>query len=158
MRRLTLLLFIILLGAFCAAAQFTVYDEATLKKGEFIFAAVYRNGSVQNEKLTSKLMGRDLPYRIILPQDTRRQTHLNGFLLSIFFTDLPVISTTGQIRRGSLNLPKVQISSSSHRKARTAGTPTARAKADDKYESYISQGVDPEIDKKFRRSQIAIIE
>ena len=43
---------------------FTVYDGQTLRKGEYTFT-VYAD--VQTEQLTSKLMARDMPYRIVLP-------------------------------------------------------------------------------------------
>ena len=67
MRRLSLFLSTVLLASFSATAQFTVHDGATLKKGELTFSVAYEGGEVQNQKLASKLMGRELPYRIILP-------------------------------------------------------------------------------------------
>src|SRR5262245_31391263 len=46
---------------------FTTYDGQTLRKGEYTFSAAYFE--VQTLKLTSKLMARDMAYRVILPWD-----------------------------------------------------------------------------------------
>src|SRR5688572_817142 len=49
------------------ASIMTVYDGEPLRKGEFTFSGVYSRRDLRTEKLSSTLMAREMPYRIVLP-------------------------------------------------------------------------------------------
>lgn len=125
---------------------FTVYDGKTLRKGDFTFK--YLDAEVRSEKLASKLMGREMPYRILLPapiqHDNRRfpviyllhglTGHFNNWTdktkLAEYASEKNVIIVTPEGEDGWY----------------TDGATNGR----DKYESYIIKELIPEIDKKFR--------
>ncbi len=150
MRRLSLLLSIVFLASLCSAAQFTVYDGTLLRKGEYTFSAAYPGGSVQDEKLSSKLMGRDMPYRIILPARYLTENSSERFpvvyLLHGLTGHFSNWTDKTRIARlvGSANFIIVTPEGEDGWYTDSATKPT------DKYDSYIIKELIPEIDKKFR--------
>ena len=150
MRRLALFSSILFLASFAAAAQLTVYDGATLRKGEFTFSAAVPGSSVQNEKLTSKLMGRDLPYRIILPARYSAENSSERFPVVYLlhglsghfdnWTDKTRIARLAESANFIIVTPEGE----------DGWYTDSATKPADKYESYIIRELIPEIDKRFR--------
>jgi putative tributyrin esterase len=140
---------------------FTVYDGETLLKGEYSFSKEYSNfdADVQEQKLSSKLMGRDMPYRVITPvekavaKDTRYPViYLLHGLTGHFnnWTDLTKISDYAAAYKVIIVMPE----------GGDGWYTDSVSKTDEKWESYIVQELIPEVDKKFRtntgRNQRAI--
>jgi S-formylglutathione hydrolase FrmB len=128
-------------------------DGQSLRKGEYTFAAAYSNLSnadVQNAELNSKLMGRKMPYRIILPAGYQTSNDkvrypviylLHG--LSGHFdnwTDKTKVAADA----ANFNFIIVTPEGGDGWYTDSATVPT------DKFESYIVKELVPEIDKKYR--------
>lgn len=149
MSRISLLTSIILLASFCATAQFTVYDGGPFRKGEFTFSVAYP-GAVREEKLTSKLMGRDLPYRIILPARYETEGSSERFPVVYLLHGL-----SGHFDNWTNKTRIAQLSESANfiivtPEGGDGWYTDSVSKADGKWESYIVQELMPEVDKKFR--------
>ena len=150
MRRLQLFLSVVLLTSLSASAQFTVYHAETAKKGGFTFSSYYSRGSVQNEKLASKLMGRDLPYRIILPARYATANSSERFPVVYLLHGL-----TGHFDNWTDKTRIAQLAESANfiivtPEGEDGWYTDSATKAADKYESYIIKELIPEIDKKYR--------
>ena len=150
MRRLALFSSILFLASLAAAAQLTVYDGATLRKGEFTFSAAVPGSSVQNEKLTSKLMGRDLPYRIILPARYSAENSSERFPVVYLLHGL-----TGHFDNWTDKTRIARLAESANfiivtPEGEDGWYTDSATKPADKYESYIIRELIPEIDKRFR--------
>ena len=126
----------------------TVYDGETLRKGEFIFSGTYKP-TVRDEKISSVLMGREIPYRIILPASysnfpTRRfpVVYLLHGLTGHFdnWTDRTNVEDLADSRAFIIVTPEGE----------NGWYTDSASKPTDKYESYIVKELIPEIDKKFR--------
>lgn len=126
---------------------FTVYDGDTLRKGEFTFSLP----ELRTEKLASKLMGREMLYRVITPfgyadaaNSAKRYPviYLLHGLTGNFanWTDRTKLSEY----LGSMNA--IIVTPEGENGWYTDGA----TNANDKYESYIVKELIPEIDKKFR--------
>ncbi len=110
---------------------------------------IIRPTTVENHKLDSKLMGREMPYRVILPYHYRRNE----------LKDLPVVyllhGLTGHFDNWT---DKTELAKYAREYKFIIVTPEGSdgwytdsvSAANDKYESYIVQELIPEIDKKFR--------
>ncbi|MEP7149324.1 MAG: alpha/beta hydrolase family protein [Acidobacteriota bacterium] len=144
MRRLSHLLFILLLAGSCSLAQFTVYDGQTLRKGAYSFTT-----KQESHRLNSKLMGREMPYIALLPdhydpQDSRKYSTvylLHG--LSGHFDNWTLktkIAETAAFCQCIVITPEGDDS----------WYTDSSSKPNDKYESYVIKELIPEIDKKFR--------
>jgi putative tributyrin esterase len=128
---------------------FTVYDGKTLRKGEYTFTKSYPEAS--NETLASKLMGRDMPYRVVLPAGYHDQKNSS--------TRYPVIyllhGLTGHFNNWT---DKTKIADYSATINAIIVTPEGEdgwytdgaTKPNDKYESYIITELIPAVDTKFR--------
>ena len=150
MRRLALFSSILFLASLAAAAQLTVYDGATLRKGEFTFSAAVPGSSVQNEKLTSKLMGRDLPYRIILPARYSAENSSERFPVVYLLHGL-----TGHFDNWTDKTRIARLAESANfiivtPEGEDGWYTDSATKPADKYESHIIKELIPEIDKRFR--------
>jgi hypothetical protein len=133
-----------------AASTFTTYDEKTLRQREFIFSRRLVPGEVKTERLISKLMGREMPYRIVLP---------DGYSTDSSSKRYPVIyllhGLTGHYDKWT---DKTKLASLPTGGNTIIVTPEGEdgwytdsaAKPNDKYESYIIKELIPEIDTKFR--------
>lgn len=124
--------------------QLTVYDGTTLRKGEFRFA---RDAS--DHKLTSKLMAREMPYRVVLPTGYNQTASVRYPVVYLLhgltghYTNWTDRTTIGL---GSDQPPVIIVTPEGDDGWYTDST----AKVNDKYESYIVQELIPEIDRKFR--------
>lgn len=129
---------------------FTTYDGTTLRKGEFTFSVAYAP-DVRTDKLSSTLMARDMPYRIILPMgysdpgnSAKRYpvVYLLHGLMGHFdnWTDRTRIAEISS----SQNLIIVTPEGDNGWYTDSAAHPKH------KYESYIVKELIAEIDKKFR--------
>jgi putative tributyrin esterase len=133
---------------------FSTYDEETLRKGDFVFAAAYstasRGDTVEDAKLASNLMRRDMPYRIILPARYSTKDSTERFPVVYLLHGL-----TGHYTNWT---DKTKIAGFAASQNFIIVTPEgddgwytdSTAKPNDKYESYIIKELIPEIDKKFR--------
>lgn len=128
-----------------AAAQFTVSDTGTLKKGEFLFG-----GYPLEYKLDSKLMGREIPYIVVVP---------NGYSGENNDERYPVIyllhGLTGHFDNWTEKTDIAKYASTNNiilvmPEGGDGWYTDSAAVANDKYESYIIEELLPEIDKKFR--------
>lgn len=135
------------------ASVFTVYDEETLKKGAFIFSASFlqRDRSVEDEKFRSKAMGREMPYRVILPSEYSNQASAAKrfpvvYLLHGLFghfdnwTDRTKLTTYAGEHNFIIVTPE----------GGDGWYTDSATVANDRYESYLIRELIPEIDKKFR--------
>ena len=128
----------------------TVYDGTTLSKGEFRFASAYLASDVKTERLVSKLMGRDMPYRIVLPASYSAQNSSERFPVVYLlhgltghydnWTDKTKLATLPASRDVIIVTPEGE----------NGWYTDSVARPSDKYESYIIKELIPEIDKKFR--------
>ena len=137
-------LLFILLTAFCAFAQ-TPKAAATpfTIKGDGNYAPA------KEEKLKSALMGREMPYRVILPQGYASRTDerfpviyllhgLTGHYTN--WTDLTKLNIYAQAYKFIIVTPE----------GGDGWYTDSVANASDKYESYIIQELIPEVEKKYR--------
>jgi putative tributyrin esterase len=150
MRRLSLLISVILLASFAGAAQFTVYDGELLRKDEFTFSVAHQGGSVKDVKLASKLMGRDMPYRIILPERYSTPNSSERFPVVYLLHGLTGHYNNWTDKTRIARLPESANFIIVTPEGEDGWYTDSSAKPVDKYESYIIQELIPEIDKKFR--------
>lgn len=158
------LLFVTAFGAFVSTAQttapiaspartgdptgiFTNYDGQPIRKGEYAFSTGYGTAT---EDLDSKLMGRKLPYRIILPADYSSLNETPRY---------PVIYLLHGLTGSFANwTDKTKLAEYVAKHKFIIVTPEGGngwytdsvSERDNKYESYIVKELIPEIDKKFR--------
>lgn len=135
-------------------AQFTVYDGTTQKKGEYTFSAAYPNyrvAEVKTDKLDSKLMGREMPYRIILP-DGYDQKGNEGkrypvlYLLHGLTGHFNNWTDSAKLAKHAAPYDAIIVTPEGENGWYTDGA----TNANDKYESYIIKELIPEVDKRFR--------
>lgn len=124
------------------AASFPVYAQTTP------LPAIYFRTTVENYKLNSKLMAREMPYRVILPSDYAKRSD-----------NFPVIyllhGLTGHFDNWS---DKTKIAEYSAKYNCIIVMPEGAngwytdsiSDSNDRFESYITKELIPEIDKKFR--------
>lgn len=126
---------------------FTTYDGNTLRKGEFVFFL----GETRTEKIASKLMARDLAYRVIVPSGYSEAANAQ--------TRFPVIYLLHGLTGNFANwTDRTKLAEYVAEKNVIIVTPEGEdgwytdgaTNANDKYESYIIKELIPEIDKKFR--------
>ncbi|HUR97084.1 MAG TPA: alpha/beta hydrolase family protein [Pyrinomonadaceae bacterium] len=132
------------------ASTFTTYDGQSLKKGEFKFAALYNAGSVKDEKLTSKLMAREMPYRIILPARYSAEKSTERFPVVYLLHGL-----TGHYTNWTDKTKIAELASSQNfiivtPEGEDGWYTDSTTKPNDKYESYIIKELIPEVENKFR--------
>lgn len=130
---------------------FTTYDAQTLRRGEYKFSEAYDNEvvTVQDQKLASKLMGREMPYRVVLPASYASAKDKKYPVLYLLH------GLTGHYNNWT-DMTKIREHAAAYEMIIV--TPEGGdgwyvdsvSKADDKYESYIIQELIPEIEKKFR--------
>jgi putative tributyrin esterase len=125
---------------------FTVYDGGPLRKGEFTFATPPRT---TEEKLSSALMGREMPYKVIVPADyqtnpTKRYPVI--YLLHGLFGHYDNWTSKTSIESDTLNRGVIIVTPEGGDGWYTDSV----ALPNHKYESYIIKELIPEIDKKFR--------
>lgn len=129
---------------------FTVYDGEPLRKGEFTFSTAYSTAyRNSDEKLSSALMKRDMPYRIILPTDystnsTKRYPVI--YLLHGLFGHFDNWTSKTSIEKDVANRNVIIVTPEGDNGWYTDST----AGANQNYESYIIKELIPEVDKKFR--------
>jgi S-formylglutathione hydrolase FrmB len=131
---------------------FTVYDGETVRKGEFAFSEAFASPhTVSTEYLDSKLMGKKMPYNILLPA--------NYFDKDSTGRRFPVVyllhGLTGNFNNWASRTKIADYAASYDVIIVTPeggdGWYTDNLKKDgDKYESYIINELIPEIDKKYR--------
>ncbi len=123
------------------------YDGATLRKGEFVFFL----GETRTEKISSKMMGRELAYRVIVPSGYSEALNAQ--------TRYPVIYLLHGLTGNFANwTDRTKLAEYAAGKNVIIVTPEGEngwytdgaTNANDKYESYIIKELVPEIDKKFR--------
>jgi S-formylglutathione hydrolase FrmB len=142
--RLSGLILFLLLAVSVVPAQFRAYDGQAMRRGLYAFER-----DLVEQKVASKLMGREMPYRIILPTTYKQSTNerypvvylLHG-LMGHFnnWTDKTRIGLGSNARNFIIVTPEGE----------DGWYTDSASKASDKYESYIIQELIPEIDKKFR--------
>ena len=129
---------------------FTVYDGGPLRKGDFTVSPGHNGPTVRNEKLTSKLMGREMPYRVVLPSDYGNEKSSERFAVIYLLHGL-----TGHFDNWT---DKTKLAEYIATRRMIVVTPEGEngwytdsaTKSTDKYESYIIKELIPEIDKNFR--------
>lgn len=130
---------------------FTIYDGATLRKGEYTFSAANRVLDVQNAKFASKLMAREMPYRVIVPTsytDPKKSGDRYPvlYLLHGLFGHFDNWTDKAKVAEYAGNYDFIIVTPEGG-----DGWYTDSATVqNDKYESYIVKELIPEIDKKFR--------
>ncbi len=123
------------------------YDGQTLRKGEFTFGPL----KVQDENLDSKLMGREMPFRVILPmgyEDTANAAKrypvvylLHGLTGSHRnWTDLAKLAEYAKPLGAIIVTPEGE----------NGWYTDGATNANDKYESYMTKELIPVVDKRFR--------
>jgi Predicted esterase len=134
---------------------FTVYDGGPLRKGDFTFTYASSHASnppfVQDEKIASKLMGRELPYRVIMPAGYAEAANAAKRYPVIYLLH----GLTGHFNNWT---DRTKITEYIDKMNVIIVTPEGEdgwytdgaTNANDKYESYIVKELIPEIDKKFR--------
>jgi putative tributyrin esterase len=163
--RSTAVLTIVLCGAICGFAQTAPPQSAqlsgfegtsilpALSKGELKFAFEYRRPELREESISSVLMGRSMPYRVILParysdpKNTNRRYPVLYLLHGLTgrynnWTDLTKIDEVYATDDLIIVTPEGE----------NGWYTDSAAKPADKYESYIVKELIPAIDKKFRTS------
>jgi S-formylglutathione hydrolase FrmB len=132
---------------------FAVYDEETLKKGDFVFSASFlqRDRSVEDEKFPSKAMGREMPYRVILPSDYSNQASAAKRFPVVYLLH-------GLFGHFDNWTDKTKLIDYASEHAFIIVTPEggdgwytdSSTVPNDRYETYLIKELIPEIDKKFR--------
>lgn len=155
-----ILIFVLVLGVLFSAAQtpspsvsptptgvFTTYDGQPIRKGEYTVSIAYSTAAVE---LDSKLMGRKMSYRIILPTDYSNLNETSRY---------PVIYLLHGLTGSFANwTDKTKLTEYAAKSKFIIVTPEGAngwytdsiSAPNDKYESYIVKELIPEIDKKFR--------
>lgn len=122
---------------------FTVYNGGGLRKGDFNFPP-----KVSTENLHSKLMGRAMSYRIIIPADIPHDNRRFSVIYLLHGLTGHFDNWTDRTKlaeyAGEMNV--IIVTPEGEDGWYTDGA----TKANDKYESYIIKELVPEIDKKFR--------
>jgi putative tributyrin esterase len=126
---------------------FTVYDRSTLRKGEYTFFL----GETRTEKLASKLMARELSYRVIVPsgysETTNAQTRYPVvYLLHGLTGNFANWTDRTKLAEYAAGMNVILVTPEGENGWYTDGA----ANANDKYESYIVKELIPEIDRRFR--------
>lgn len=126
---------------------FTVYDQGRLRKGDYTFSLP----EVQTNQLDSRLMGRKMPYRIVLPfgyADAKNSALRYPVIYLLHglggeysnWTDRTKLHEYLEMREAILVTPD----------GGSGWYTDSVSKPDEKWESYIVQELITEIDKKFR--------
>ena len=137
-------------GAQGPVSVFTVSDGETLRKGEFTFSGLNSAREIKTEKLPSKMMKREMPYRVVLPSDYSAPQSAKRYPVVYLlhglsghydnWTDRTKLAESDAGRGFIIVTPEGENGWYTD----SASTP------DDKYESYILRELIPEIDKRFR--------
>ncbi|MGQ0543405.1 MAG: alpha/beta hydrolase [Blastocatellia bacterium] len=125
-------------------SQFTAYDGQTFRKGEFVFKV-----TPQNFKLNSKLMGKEMPYRVLLPfqyEDHNLVRYPVIYLLHGLTGHYDNWTEKTKLGEYIVGHKVIIVTPEGDNGWYTDSATTANHK----YESYIVQELIPEIDKKFR--------
>lgn len=132
-----------------ATSVFAVHDGEQANRGEYTFTSS-RLAEVRNDKLPSKLMAREMPYRIILPNNYSEAAAAKRYpvlylLHGLFghfdnWTDKTKLAEYASSREFIIVTPE----------GNDGWYTDSTVKPTDKYESYIIKELIPEIDKKFR--------
>jgi putative tributyrin esterase len=143
-----------LLCAFCfvllIAGQLAAFERNGPSTSEFIFSRGYGRHVVREEKLASKLMGRDMPYRILLPDDYTNENNTERFPVIYLLHGLMGHFNNWSDRTklaGYLADYRVIVVTPEGGDGWYTDSSTV---PNDKFESYIIKELIPEIDKKFR--------
>ncbi len=123
------------------------WNSTTLKRGEFTFGPL----EVRTEKLESKLMGREMPFRVILPKgyddaaDASKRYPVIYLLHGLTgnyanWTDRTDIAEAARWLNAIIVTPEGE----------NGWYTDSVTKPDDRHESYIVKELIPEIDKRFR--------
>lgn len=132
----------------------TTYDSEKLEKGELEFSShysPYASPDVREEKLTSSLMGRPMPFRVVLPAGYSNADNSS--------TRYPVIYLLHGLMGHYNNwTDQTRLAELVARSSVIVVTPEgsdgwytdSATKENDKYESYIIHELIPDIDKRFR--------
>jgi putative tributyrin esterase len=135
------------------ASILSVYDGETLKKSEYKFSVLLASEKpeVRTETLASKLMGRDIPYRVILPTGYDAKER-NGQRYPVVYL---LHGLSGHFENWTTRTRLVDYAASFEMIIVTPegedGWYTDNLTADNQmYESYIVKELIPEIDKKYR--------
>ena len=127
---------------------FTVNGGGTLRKGEFTFQL--QPSEVKTGKLTSKLMGRDVPYRIVLPARYSTENSSERFPVVYLLHGLSGHYTNWTDKTRVAQLPDSANFIIVTPEGEDGWYTDSATKANEKYESYIIKELIPDIDKKFR--------
>lgn len=123
---------------------FTVYDGKTLRKGEFVFKVL-----PQTFQLNSKLMGREIPYRVLLPLQYEERNQIRYpviYLLHGLTGHFDNWTDKTKLGEYMVGRKVIIVTPEGENGWYTDGA----TNANDKYESYIIKELIPEIDKRFR--------
>lgn len=129
----------------------TVDDGRPLRKGEFTFSQAYSPSRVRTEKLASSLMGREMPYRVVLPPNYSDEKSTPQRFAVVYLLH----GLTGHYDNWTDRTRLAELAAARNLLIVTPegddGWYTDSAtRPGDKYESYIIRELVPEIDKKFR--------
>ncbi len=129
---------------------FTTYEGKRLSGGEFTFHASVRGFSVEDHKLASKLMGREMPYRVILPSAYNHRDSSQRFpviyLLHGLNGHFNNWTENAKLADHAAKYPVIIVTPEGGDGWYTDSV----SSQNDKFESYIVQELMPEIEKRFR--------
>ena len=131
--------------------KYKIAEGESLRKGEFTFSGAYSRPQVRTEKLSSALMGRDIPYRIVLPAKYSDEKLATQRFPVVYLLH----GLTGHYDNWTDKTKLAEVSAAQDLIIITPegdnGWYTDSAtKLNEKYESYVIKELIPEIDKKFR--------
>ncbi len=126
---------------------FTTYDGSVLRKGEFTFSIPF---SVE-EKLASKLMGREMPFRVVVPtgyqlKENASKTYPVIYLLHGLTGNYANWTDRTKLAEYAAKHEIFIVTPEGENGWYTDGATNGK----DKYESYIIKELIPEVDKRFR--------
>jgi putative tributyrin esterase len=122
------------------------FEPCVLKKGEYTFSVEHRTS---DETLASKLMAREMPYRVILPSGYARSEQARFpviYLLHGLFGHYDNWTTLAKLAEHAAKYQIIIITPEGGDGWYTDGI----SNSNENWESYIVQELIPEIDKKFR--------
>jgi S-formylglutathione hydrolase FrmB len=144
---------ILFIGSLAATVdgQFSVYDPSKSVRDEFVFSRAYTHPTVvRTEKLASRLMGREMPYRVLLPSDYADEKNTQRFPVVYLLHGL-----TGHFDNWTDRTKLAEYLSTQRMivvtpEGENGWYTDSATDASAKYESYIVKELIPEIDRNYR--------